>query len=466
MEGHVTTLQTCLQNKTAWFKAVVEATQKTKLGYNAFVAYKLYPANEGRRSKRIWGLCNCPAGTDGMCKHSIALQYKIWSCAQLGTEVLDGDFDTPTPTGKLQLWHAMKPTNDEPLLFSEINFVRHDESRAGRFVQPLGAEIARHQLLPSGRATLPSSRVMDLASSLRRVGFDPPVLKNLEANEYKTKASRILSNEQSQEVLVDKLFEIMEKASYSKSIVPNNEYELTFLRDFILVDWPKSREIERNTRFQSQSKHWYKARLHRITATQVHSLASENARTDAWKRFAGKRKFFTSSSVQHDIRFEEEAFHKFLNVANDRDSLKIEAHSSIGLLVHPNFSFTGASPDRLISIDGELFLVEIKCPYNPFIRKKSLKLKFKDKDFYINLDKNGKPFLKENHPYYSQIQAQLLISNIEKAFLVLFVPPIDIEYFVIYRNHSFINRKMDVLHKVYQENLLPQFVQEVYRIQQ
>jgi len=63
-----------------------------------FAAIKVYD-DEDRKSKKLWGYCSCPAGVDATCKHSYALMYKLWSLERLGTEVLEMDFDVPTPTG-------------------------------------------------------------------------------------------------------------------------------------------------------------------------------------------------------------------------------------------------------------------------------------------------------------------------------------------------------------------------------
>jgi YqaJ-like viral recombinase domain len=133
----------------------------------------------------------------------------------------------------------------------------------------------------------------------------------------------------------------------------------------------------------------------------------------------------------------------------------------VGLLVHPSFPFIGASLDRIIRVDGQLYAIEIKCPYNPFIRKQKLAMKFKNKSFYVNLDENGKPFLKRQHPYFFQVQLQLLVSNLQSAVFIIFVPPDDIEYFMIKRDQDFIDQMLTDAAAVYSNSLLPSFAQEV-----
>jgi hypothetical protein len=122
-EGHVTTVQTTKKGKLWWFKAVVEATQKTKqgerifpynlflaymhrhyrvinflcIGYTVFAAIKVVP---NKSSEKVWGHCNCPAGVEGLCKHSFALIFQILNFERMGLDKLEMDHDIPTPTGK------------------------------------------------------------------------------------------------------------------------------------------------------------------------------------------------------------------------------------------------------------------------------------------------------------------------------------------------------------------------------
>jgi hypothetical protein len=161
--------------------------------------------------------------------------------------------------------------------------------------------------------------------------------------------------------------------------------------------------------------------------------------------------------------FEDEAFRKFLeNFHELLPGQTLEGHTIVGLLVNPAFQFCGASPDRLIKLNGELLLVEIKCPYHPYSKKKSLKQHMKNKGFYIQFDSNGKPHLKQEHAYYHQIQLQLVVSNLRGAFLVLFVPPKDIMCMFIDRDPDFLEEKMERLAEIYSWDLVPRFVEELY----
>jgi len=56
--------------------------------------------DEERPSKKIWGHCDCPAGVNGSCKHSLAVLFKLMSIERTGADKIEMDFDAPTPTGK------------------------------------------------------------------------------------------------------------------------------------------------------------------------------------------------------------------------------------------------------------------------------------------------------------------------------------------------------------------------------
>jgi hypothetical protein len=349
------------------------------------------------------------------------------------------------------------------LLFAEISFVKHKEGKPGYFKQPLGAEIARHKLLPADREILKPSSLVKLVSRLRVLNHDMPCLANIENNDFQPVLQKVAENDQSEQEMVDALFIEMEKCNYSAPLICNEDGE-EFLKSFIKIDWPTSQALEKTTRLTSQGQNltWHRERYFRITASVARNVSNPAARTDPLKRFQGTRKSFTSRSVRHGIRNESVAMSQFLSSFAKRHSHEqVEGHCSLGLLVHPNFPHIGATLDRLIKVDGQLYAVEIKCPYNPFLRKQKLALKFKSKEFYVNLDMDGNPFLKPQHPYYHQVQTQLLVANLSSAVFVVFVPPDDIEYFLIERDDSFINNLLEELTDVYSNSLIPAFVKEV-----
>jgi Viral alkaline exonuclease len=365
--------------------------------------------------------------------------------------------------GRLQTWHTKKPTSDEPLLFAENDFVKHKEGTAGAFKNKLSADIARHQLLPSLREKLKPSACVKLVSGLRLAGFNVPAMKNMELNDFQPILPKLHSTHTAaEELLLDELYSIMEKCSLTSQINQQNDVEKAFYDEFLKIDWDKSKTIERDTRFQSQSKAWHEQKLHRVTASMGGSFLNMSVGIDPLKRFKALKKPFSSASVRHGLNNESAAFLEFLNTFAAREKKSIQLVSSVGLLVHPNFPSFGASLDRLMKVDNELCSVEVKCPYNPFIRKQKLRFKMKDKAFYVNLNSNDEPFLKENHAYYFQVQMQLMVSNLDTGYFVMYIPPDDIEYVKIRRDNTFIKEMLEDLSNIYETSLLPAFAEEMY----
>jgi hypothetical protein len=327
----------------------------------------------------------------------------------------------------------------------------------------MSAAIVRHKLLPPLREKLNPSSCVKLVSGLRLAGFNVPAMRNMERNDFQPISTRLHStHDVAEELMLDELYSIMEQCSLTTNLNQQNEIEEAFFEQFLQTDWDRSKTIERDTRFQSQSNTWHEQRLHRITASMAGSFLNMSDRIDPLKRFKAMKKPFSSSSVRHGLNNESAAFLEFLNAFPAREKKAIELSSSVGLLVHPNFPFLGASLDRLIKVDDELCLVEVKCPFNPFTRKQKLRFKMRDKAFYVNLDSNEQPFLKDNHAYYCQVQMQLLVSNLNTGYFVMYIPPDDIEYVKIPRDDNFIKEMLEDLTHLYEVGLLPAFAEEIY----
>ena len=94
------------------------------------------------------------------------------------------------------------------------------------------------------------------------------------------------------------------------------------------------------------------------------------------KTFEQKRSFFTSQSVRHGIQFEDVASALFLEI-NKCDE------SPVGLIVNYQILFLGASPDSLIIENGEIKLLEVKCPYSVLQKKSKLQKEIHSNKFYI-----------------------------------------------------------------------------------
>jgi putative phage-type endonuclease len=134
---------------------------------------------------------------------------------------------------------------------------------------------------------------------------------------------------------------------------------------------------------------WYRARHDMLTASDVATVLGENPynvlNDIAKKKCAPKCEMIDNKYTRHGTLFEPVACEIFKKYKGERVY-------EVGLLRHPRYKYIGASPDGVIN---DLFLIEIKCPYNRQI-----------KDGYI-------PKM-----YWIQMQIQMEVANIDNCYFM------------------------------------------------
>ena len=83
-----------------------------------------------------------------------------------------------------------------------------------------------------------------------------------------------------------------------------------------------------------------------------------------------------------------------------------------GLVINPKWSYISASPDRIVgcSCCGKRCL-EIKCPYSD--KDNHITYIAGQKNSYLYYQEDGTVFLKSNHPYFYQVQTQMLVTGLQ-----------------------------------------------------
>ena len=117
------------------------------------------------------------------------------------------------------------------------------------------------------------------------------------------------------------------------------------------------KKLIKNT-IESQTKEWFDARDMIITASDVSTVLGYNKYQDAQTLLANKLKNYRnidSDSTSHGKKFEPMAVEYLSN------KFGVKIHEP-GLKLHPKLDYLGATPDGIFEKDGELFLLEIKCP--------------------------------------------------------------------------------------------------------
>lgn len=130
--------------------------------------------------------------------------------------------------------------------------------------------------------------------------------------------------------------------------------------------------------------------------------------------------------------------------------LKITLDKS-GLHVLEAAPFLAATPDRTTIINGETFVVEIKCPFSAkdkFINEKTVPYLAK-----VNETLNLKP----SHDYFYQVQGQLMCSGFKKCLFAVYTE-VDCKVMTIMRDDNFINTMFNTLNEFYERNFKPKML--------
>ncbi|XP_064604322.1 uncharacterized protein LOC135469697 [Liolophura sinensis] len=443
-EGRVTGLSSNKNGNYVYFRSQCQASMR-QLSYNVFICFK-----GSRRLK--WSTCSCPAGIDGQCKHLVATLYCLIDLYRLGINKIP---DAKTCTQKLQMWHVRKPVTDEPLLFSDINFVKHDPERPVK--GDLGCSVKQHNPVPEFASTVTQVKIQKLVNLYDSNCIKLPVIDTIRTNQ----CIPVLPKQQMDGSLHSELFELMNGTEYNFSV---DDYttkltasEKQHYSSIVEVNIETSRCIEKKTRLQSKSKFWFDQRQHRITASNFGTFCRLKSCTNPITTFNRKQKFFTCRSVRHGVDYESAAFAKYSEVQPCESC-------SAGLIINPKIPYLGVSPDKIVLTNSELKLVEVKCPYSVFQKKVKICQQIKENNFYLKYV-DGEVKLSETHDYFYQIQGQLNITGVNICDMVVFVPPDDIVIVSIKKDkHFFENKMLPKLSDIYFHHLLPSFVDRLQYI--
>ena len=198
--------------------------------------------------------------------------------------------------------------------------------------------------------------------------------------------------------------------------------------------WPEDAPVfglsEMATRCQDSAL-WRDLRRSRITSTNVKNVCTSTDFTQTAHNILNPADLSKNPFVLRGKQDEEKGAQYLIQDLSSKNV--ITEIVLIGFITHPTFEWLGASPDRLLKVNNEWFLVEIKNWYET-VRQKSIKdLKY--------LDKNGQ--LRHSHSYYYQIQTALLVSGMKKCYFVVHGKECSIE--IIEYNETFCNKMLEKL---------------------
>ena len=178
-------------------------------------------------------------------------------------------------------------------------------------------------------------------------------------------------------------------------------------------------EIELSTQGQAENENWHIMRRGILTASAFSSIC--HSRDDFEKALT----LIRGSTISTDLPPAAVQFGR--NKENKARMLFIKSHRyqhrkcSIqvpGLIISTSHPYLGCSPDGIVKCSiCKTFLIEIKClhkyrRFTPHVA--AVMAKICDTDEQRNL------VLKQNHPFFYQIQGQMAITGIKRSLLVLY----------------------------------------------
>lgn len=157
---------------------------------------------------------------------------------------------------------------------------------------------------------------------------------------------------------------------------------------------PRVEELLKIPQFEQRSPEWFAQRNNAITASDIPTVLGENTYKTPFallqdKCQANPKPFVGNSATKWGTHYEDIAIEKY----SERMNKEVLA---FGLLIHPEHSWLGGSPDG-ITTDG--ILLEVKCP----LKRKII---------------HGEV----PHHYLSQVLLNLEICDLELAHFIEFVP--------------------------------------------
>ena len=191
----------------------------------------------------------------------------------------------------------------------------------------------------------------------------------------------------------------------------------------LCVTVEKAIEIEGKTKGQSNSDTWWKERMHRFTASDFGELSKRqkkncNALVERKKKRLGDGQHMPPA-LRFGKDYESTAARRYqLYMVNIGHKVKL---AKSGLIVRPDMSIYGASPDRIVCdpvSHPHTGIVEIKCLHKARdITPKQAALV--DDDCCLVLE-DGTLKLKREHRYFYQVQGQMALSGAKWCDFVAF----------------------------------------------
>ncbi len=310
------------------------------------------------------GKCTCVAGVSGQCKHGAALFHFV------NNERTEGKTDSA------QTWK-------EP-------------SKRAQALYPKGGTVETlFQFPATQRPTFKKSEKegKDLADELELFGLtDSALFKTLTAEPAEVDAAP------TGQVLSVGLLSFLRRDIFTiPGVLAEKEKNPLYLQE-VKCSEEERENIFRDTTMQAGCKRWFQERKCRISASKAHRISRARKEETCMRYFIGTDK--DNENFKYGRHQEPLAKKKYEEVTGN-------SVQEAGLLVKKNQPWLCASPDGIVEKEGEVLLLEVKCPSS--CRGKKISVPY--------VEENQ---LKKVHPYFSQVQLQMYCAEVEKCDFFVF----------------------------------------------
>ncbi|XP_078060460.1 uncharacterized protein LOC144486270 [Mustelus asterias] len=233
-----------------------------------------------------------------------------------------------------------------------------------------------------------------------------------------------------------------------------------------MISRQRKEEIEKETQGQRENPVWFEQRRNRITASVAHKIShckfvngkSTEVPQSYLKSVVGQGSKVMTPAMKWGVQNESVAIRKYEKLKSEDTGHHISVQSC-GLFIDPEKDWLAASPDGIVvdkTMGDTVGLVEVKCPYKH--RDHTVREACGDRNFCLQYNK-GEFQLKKDHPYFTQIQCQLAVLDLEKADFVVYTNR-EVAIVPVESDRKFWGNAVDKLEDFYVRAVLPELQEQ------
>ncbi|KAH3822281.1 uncharacterized protein LOC127881093 [Dreissena polymorpha] len=371
--------------------------------------------------------CTCVAGLGEVCSHVAALLFKMDTAVRLG-------LTSKSSTSDACKWNRAFRRELQPMTATELQPLMN-----GSRSKPVPSVI------PSGRDQLPDISTLQSLQKVCPEAVFFTTIPKLDPEETETASE----GGEFQECM-----QSLRGLNREHGTLPVDNESLRRIWSHYKCSKEQVDMLEKETRGQSVCPLWFEHRKGRITGTKAHDVfvMKESSNTDNLVRLITGSKCYNLSGkaavkwgntneekARHEYAQQQKGNHQYLNVM------------TAGLLVHQQKPFIAVSVDGVVKCACcPNRLLEIKCPYKH--REKKIQ-DIKDKDFCLN--EEGE--LKRSHRYYTQIQLQMYVHDVQSCDLFVYTS-VDSVVATVSRDDDFCQKLVSKCEDFFFKFVLPELV--------